>query len=228
MAKQRAQFFTFLLYLDSAAKDWLEILKAFHVAMYLSLHDKDVDIDKETGEIKPVKPHIHVLVMFDGLKGLDCLDELIEMVHGVKPPLYEFIVRSKLSYARYLTHMDEDPHEKYPYYLDPDHEVMAIGGAENYNDMCKGPAETKIEEMNTTIDIQDYCEKMKISNVATFLRLCRATEHKEWIEAIKKNSYFWGMWFRALEHENPTTKNEVNKIIKKAKGEQYNGNESNK
>lgn len=222
MATKRAQYYTFLLYEDSAVKDWLEILKSFHIPMYLSLHDKDVDIDKATGEITPKKAHWHVLVMFDSLKALDCLDEMIAMVNGVKPPPHEFIVQNKRSMARYLSHLDEDPYEKYPYHLSQDHEVLAIGGAEDYYALCKGAEETRREEMNTTKDIQDFCEKKEIDNVATFLRLCRATEHDEWIEAIKKNSYFWGMWFRAYQNEDYSNKDKVKKIISKSKGEKNN------
>lgn len=227
MAKRekRYQNFTFLLYPDSAAKDWLDMLKSWHIPMYISLHNHDVILDKATGEIRPDKDHYHVMVMFDSLKSADCLDELIEAVHGVKPPLYEFLVRNKRSYARYLKHMDEDPNEKYPYYLDPDHKVIAIGGAESYEELCKGAAETRQAEINTVKDIQDFCEKREIDNVATFLRHCREVDHDEWIHAIRQNSYFWGMWFNALKNENPKhakLSNVINKIREEKNNESDN------
>lgn len=221
----RYQNYTFLIYPESAPKDWLETLKGWHIPMYISLHSKDVLLDKETGEIRPDKDHYHILAMFDSLKAVDSLDELIEMVHGVRPPLYEFIVRSKRSYARYLSHMDEDPHEKHPYYLDPDHEVMAIGGAEDYHELCKGAEESKKAERNATKDIQDYCRKHKIRNVATFLHLCNRTDHDEWMDVIQKYPYYWGMWFNSYKNEMPEELKEVNKIIEKSKGDQ--NNESN-
>lgn len=220
MATKRAQNFAWLIYPESAAKDYMEILENHHIPMYLSLHNKDEDVDKETGEVTPKKDHIHVLTMFDSLKGLDVLDELIGMVNGVKPPLYEYIVQNKRSYARYLDHMDENPKEKYPYYLDPEHKVIAIGGAESYDELCKGAEENKREEINAVKDIQDYCRKHKIRNVATFLHLCNRTDHDEWIDAIRKNAYFWGMWFNSYKNEVPEELKEVNKIIAKAKGEE--------
>lgn len=222
---KRAQFFTFEIYPDSAPKDWLEILEDWHIPMYISLHDKDWEIDEKTGEKKPKKAHYHVLVMFDSLKALDCLDELIEAVHGVKPPLHKFIVQNKRSMSRYLSHMDEDGEKKYLYYLDVNHKVIAIGGAESYDELCKGAEETKKAEMNATKDIQDFCERKGIKNVATLLRLCRATDHDEWIEVIRKYSYFWGMWFRAFSTEELMQKEIVEKIIERAKGET--SNESN-
>lgn len=214
----RYQNYTWLIYPESAVPDYMEICKDYHIAMYLSLHNKDMLLNKETGKKEPEKDHIHVLTMFDSQKALDCLDELIAMVHGVKPPPHKFIVQSKRGLARYLSHMDEDPNEKYPYYLDPDHKIISIGGAEDYYELCKGAEETRRAEMETTKDIQDYCEKKAIRNVATFMRLCRATDHDEWIEAVKKNSYFWGMWFRSYKEERPDdTSVELRDVMQRAK-----------
>lgn len=224
MAK-RAQFFTFLIYIESAPKNWLQILKDWHIPMYISVHDKD-EVDHETGEVK--KAHIHILVLFDSMKGLDCLDEIIDEVKGVKPPLHKYIIQNKRSMARYLSHMDEDPNEKYPYFLDPTHKVIEIGGIEPYDDLCKGAEETKRAEIDATKDIQDYCERKGIKNVATLLRLCRAVDHDEWIDIIRRYSYFWGMWFRAFSTEEPMQKEIVEKIIEKAIGEKNDGNESEK
>lgn len=218
MANKRAQNFTWLLYPESAAKDYMETLKDYHVAMYLSLHNKDVNVDKDTGVITPEKDHIHVFTMFDGLKALDVLDELIAEVHGVKPPLQKYIVQSKRGMARYLEHMD-DP-DKYPYYLDPNHKVISICGAEDYYELCKGADETKRGERNATKDIQDYCRKHKIRNVATFLHLCNRTDHDEWMDVIQKYPYYWGMWFNAFRNEAHEELEEVNKIIARAKGEE--------
>lgn len=211
MANKRAQFFTFEIYEDSAPKNWQEILKDYHVAMYLSKHDKDEKVDEETGEITPKKKHWHILVMFDGLKGLDILDELIAMVKGVKPPLHKYIVQSKRGMARYLTHMD-DP-DKYPYYLDPEHKVIAIGGAEDYNELCKGAAETRQAETEMTKDIQDYCRKKKIRNLATFTHLCNHVGNDEWGYAMRQNSYYWNSWFSALRREDPRELEKVEEII---------------
>lgn len=227
MAKRekRYQNFTFLLYPESAAKNYMEILEEWRIPMYLSLHNKDVILDKGTGEITPDKDHIHVLAMYDSQKAADVLDEMIAMVHGVKPPPHIYFVQNKRSLARYLAHMDEDPDKKYPYYLDPEHEVIAIGGAEDYYELCKGAEESKRAERNATKDIQDYCRKHKIRNVATFLHLCNRTDHDEWMDVIQKYPYYWGMWFNSYKNEMPGELEEVNKIIARAKGEE--NNESN-
>lgn len=223
MAKRDPRYcsFTFLIYPESAPKNWLDILKSWHIPMYISLHNKDMLLDKVTGEIRPDKDHDHVLAMFDGQKAADCLDGLIDMVHGVKPPIHEYLVQNKRSLARYLTHMDEDPREKYPYFLDPDHKVIEIGGVEPYDELCKGAAETKKAERNAIKDIQDYCRKHKIRNVATFLHLCNHVDHDEWIDVVKGNAYFWGMWFSAYRNELPEELREVNKIIERAIGGKY-------
>lgn len=200
---KRFRDFTFEVYPESAPPDFLDTLRGFHVPMYFSLHDKDATVNRETGEITAKKLHGHVLAMHDSPKPIDCLDEVIEAVNGVKPPLREFIVRNKRSMARYLSHMDEDPEDpgKYPYYLDPEHRVIAIGGAEDYNALCRGVEETKREERNAVKDIQDYCERKGIRNMASFLRLVRATDHDNWLDEIRLRPYFWGAWFKAWTDE---------------------------
>lgn len=229
--KPRFQNYTWLIYPESAAKDYLQICKDFHVPMYLSEHNKDVMLDKATGEITPDKVHIHVVTMFSTLQGVDCLNDLIARVGGVKPPLYDFIVRDKRTIARYLSHMDEDPKEKYPYYLDPDHHVISIGGAEDYYELCRGAEETKRAELNMVVDIQDYCERREITNVATLLRILRDHENYEWIDALRKNSYFWAWWFRSYKDEKETPLGPVSRKIEylrnqKNKEEKNDGNES--
>lgn len=210
---KRAQFFTFEIYPDSAPKDWLEILEDWHIPMYISLHDKDWEIDEKTGEKKPKKAHYHILVMFDSLKALDVLDELIKAVNGVKPPLHKFVVQNKRSMARYLSHMDEDGEKKYLYYLDVNHKVIAIGGAESYDELCRGAEETRKAELNMVVDIQDYCERREITNVATLLRILRDHENYEWIDALRKNSYFWAWWFRSYKDEKETPLGPVSRKI---------------
>lgn len=186
----RYQNFTFLVYPDSAVEDWLEILRNYRVPMYVSpLHDRDVD---EHGEVK--KAHYHVMVMYDSLKPLDCLDELIETIHGVKPPTQDFVVKSKRAYARYLLHYD-DP-AKYPYYLDS--RVTALSGADDYDELIKSKSQQEFDELQTMQDMQDYCEKKQIYNFAAFTRLCRVTGNDEWFRCLRVNAYYFHAWFKSF------------------------------
>lgn len=209
---QRYQYYTFLIYPDSAPEDWLDRLRAMHIPMYISpLHDRDKDEDGQTK-----KAHYHVLVMFESLKNLDACDEMIEAVKGVKPPTQDFVVKSKRAYARYLLHYD-DP-AKYPYYLDS--QVTAICGADDYDELIKSKSQADFEERQIMQDIQDYLEKQGIFNYAAAIKLARGTENDDWFQCLKVNAYYWHSWCKS--HNDPNWLSDsakVDEIIAKSKGE---------
>jgi plasmid replication protein len=76
MAKeQRSNKWAFLIYKESAPKNYLDILEELHIPFILSpWHDKD--INKETGEFK--KAHKHGAFYFDSLKSFSQVSELIK------------------------------------------------------------------------------------------------------------------------------------------------------
>ena len=58
MKCKKSRYWTFLIYPDSAPKNWYELLEELHLPTCVSpLHDRDVNPD---GEIK--KPHYHVMI----------------------------------------------------------------------------------------------------------------------------------------------------------------------
>ena len=208
----RYQYFTFLVYPESAPSDWIEILRNFHIPMYLSQHDMDDDM----GHDGKKKEHYHVMVMFDSLKPLDCCDKMIEAVKGVKPPIDDFVVKSKRAYARYLLHYD-DP-AKYPYYKD--HQVIELSGADSYDEVIKSKSQQDFEEMQTIQDIQDYMEKNHICNFAAAQKLVRHTGNTEWFQCMKINAYYFHAWFKSFNDPNVEEAfSLVDEIIKKSKGE---------
>lgn len=207
----RYQYYTFLVYPESAPKDWIEILRNFHIPMYISQHDKD----KDMGHDGLKKEHWHVMVMFDSLKPLDACDEMIEAVKGVKPPVQEFVVKSKRAYARYLLHYD-DP-SKYPYYKD--HRVIQLSGADDYDELIKSRSQQEFEEQQTIEDIQDYLEKNVIYNYAAAIRLARKTGNQEWFQCLKVNAYYFHAWCKS--HNDPNWQHDmakVDEILEKSKG----------
>lgn len=112
----KARLWAFLLYPESMPGNWKDILAGAHIPVLVSpLHDSDVD---DNGEIK--KPHYHVLTIFDGpipeMQLLDVLGDL-NVKHVEK-------VISRMSYERYLCHLDNP--EKYQY---PIAEIQCFGGA---------------------------------------------------------------------------------------------------
>lgn len=135
----RARNFATVVYPESAPSNWLSILRDQHIPAFVSpLHDRDVAED-----LRPKKPHYHVMIMFDGKKSVSQVRELFQLIGGVGVE----VVGSMRGYARYLCHLD-DP-EKAHYDLD---DVQQIAGA-NYADVI-GLA---IDKRTAIAEMQDYC-----------------------------------------------------------------------
>ena len=210
----RYQYYTFLVYPESAPGDWIERLRNFHIPMYLSQHDCDEDM----GHDGKKKEHWHVMTMFDSLKPLDACDEMIASVNGVKPPVNDFVVKSNRAYARYLLHYD-DP-SKYPYYKD--HRVIQLSGPEDYDELIKSKSQQDFEENQTIEDIQDYLEKNEIYNYAAAIRLARKTNNEDWFRCLKVNAYYFHAWCKS--HNDPNWHSDMAKVdeILERKGEEKN------
>lgn len=105
MTNKRTRNWTFILYPESAPKDWQEILDSMHVAWVESpLHDMD---RMKGGGLK--KPHVHILLMFDSVKSYTQIFEVTKELNGTIPQ----VCASVRGLVRYMAHLD-DP-EKYQY-----------------------------------------------------------------------------------------------------------------
>lgn len=105
MTKERTRNWTFLVYPESAPKNWRSIIDDNHVSWIESpLHDKDVNPD---GTKK--KSHWHILVMYDGVKSYDQIKKLTDELNSPIPKRCE----SARGLVRYMIHLDNP--EKYQY-----------------------------------------------------------------------------------------------------------------
>ena len=109
MAKEkRSNKWAFLLYQESAPKNYLDILEDMHIPFVLSpWHDKDVN--KETGEFK--KAHKHGALYFDSLKSYSQVSELVT-THLNTPAHVEVIMSPKGMYE-YFTHAENPEKTRY-------------------------------------------------------------------------------------------------------------------
>lgn len=106
---KRGRNWTFVLYPESLNPEYRSILDSYHIAWAESpLHNLDVDQD---GVIK--KPHIHIVLCFEGNKTYDQIKEICDQVKGVMPNYNEAKVSSIRGMIRYLIHLDNP--EKYQY-----------------------------------------------------------------------------------------------------------------
>lgn len=116
----RSRNFATVIYPDSAPENWLSLASDLRVPAFISpLHDNDFN---PTGEQK--KPHWHFLIMFEGKKSEEQVQELFSSIGGVGIEK----VNSIRSYARYLCHLDNPDKCQYK----PE-DVVCLAGADYFD-----------------------------------------------------------------------------------------------
>ncbi|WP_115250029.1 replication protein [Streptococcus equi] len=110
MAKEKARYFTFLLYPESIPSDWELRLETLGVPMAISpLHDKDKS-SVEGQEYK--KAHYHVLYIAKNPVTVDSVRKKIKLLLGEKSLAMVQIVLNVENMYLYLTHESKDAIEK--------------------------------------------------------------------------------------------------------------------
>lgn len=168
----RTRNYATVVYLDSCANDWVDIIENEKVPVFISpLHDNDYNAN---GEEK--KPHYHVLVMFDSVKTVEQAKAFFEKFGGVGCE----VVNSLRAYARYLCHLDNP--EKAQYKID---KVVQFGGADYLSTIsCSSDKAKSIREMIVYIEEND---------ITCFSDLCLwSSENKsDWFDClINSGAYF--------------------------------------
>lgn len=158
-ATRRTRTFATIVYPESAVDGWKDILSSQFIPLFISpLHDKDVN---PTGESK--KPHYHVMFMFDGVKTVNQVSEIVNLIGGVGCE----IVNSTRGYARYLCHLDNP--EKYQY---REEDVISMCGAD-----YQGIIGLATDKYKALAEMEDFCVKY---NVVSFYLLARyASLHRQ-------------------------------------------------
>jgi len=164
----RTRNFATVVYPDSAAENWQEILAEQFVPSFISpIHDQDCN---PSGEIK--KAHYHVMLMFDGVKTLDQATEIFKKIGGVG----QEIVQSQRGYARYLCHLDNP--EKAQYNQD---DVKQLCGADYITTI--GLVTDKYKAIGEMID---YCEENCILSYSELLKYSRMNRF-DWFRVLCDN-----------------------------------------
>lgn len=162
---RRFRNFATVVYPDSAAENWQEILSDQLVPAFISpLHDMDTNPD---GEIK--KSHWHVMIVFDGNKSIDQAQDIFTSISGVGCE----VVQSLRGYSRYLCHLDNP--EKHQYLPE---DVRALCGAD-YTSAIGLPT----DKYKAISEIIDYCESNNVFSYSELIIYSRM-QHYDWFRVL--------------------------------------------
>ena len=196
MAKdKRSNKWTFLIYKESAPKDYLDILDEIHVPFILSpWHDKDVN--RSTGEFK--KAHKHGALFFETLKSYSQVSELLQ--EKLNTPAHIEVVMSPKGMYDYFIHA-ENP-EKTLYNID---DIEAGAG---FN-LDKFLAEQSSDEfLNEVIDLIDSNDITEFEELIYFAR----ENNYLLLSLIIDKTYFFAKFLDSRRH-NPMRKIKQNNEV---------------
>jgi hypothetical protein len=110
----KARFFTALLYPDSAPEDWLDQLKdSLRQYLISPEHRPDPSEDMESGALKTLKPHRHVMYCHGNSITASAAREIMPDWLVVPPSDHAFMVGSYRNLSRYFLHIDQQDKEQF-------------------------------------------------------------------------------------------------------------------
>lgn len=164
----------FVLYPESAPKNWREILMATGLQCAISpLHDKDIN---PTGE--PKKPHYHIILCYSGPTSYNVVKALTDSLNQPIPQALEQI----RGYYRYLTHKDNPEKAQYN-----DDDITTINGFDisDYIDL------TRSEVKEIKLQLQSLIRNLDILEYADLMDYLQDNELITAYEVASSNTYFF-------------------------------------
>ncbi|EOT0346612.1 replication protein, partial [Listeria monocytogenes] len=173
MAKDKARYFTFLLYPESIPEDWEMKLESIGLPIAISpLHDKDLS---EVEGQKYKKAHYHVIYVAKNPVTADSVRYKIKQILGPKSvAMVQIVVQSMENIYLYLTHESKDAIAKNKRVYDKrDIKLLNNFDIDRYITL---DVEDKDDMLNDVCDLIDEHGLANIRELRRFVR-ARGAEH---------------------------------------------------
>ncbi len=106
----RSSTWAFIVYPESAPKDWKKLLKLSCIACAISpLHNPD-----NTGSEEEKKQHYHILLNYESLKSFDQVKSITITLNATNP----IIIQNPSGYYKYMIHACNPEKEQFPLIID--------------------------------------------------------------------------------------------------------------
>ncbi|MBF7122823.1 MULTISPECIES: replication protein [Lactobacillaceae] len=168
MAKDKARYFTFLLYPESIPTDWKQQLELIGVPIAISpLHNKDKS--NIEGQIYK-KAHYHVVYVAKNPVTSDSVRKKIQRVLGDKSVAkVQIVVQSMENIYLYLTHESKDAIEKHKHKY-PKSDIMLLNNFD-IDRYVTLDVEDKDDMLNVVCDLIDDHDIANMRELRRFVRL---------------------------------------------------------
>ncbi|MBR5799499.1 MAG: replication protein [Lachnospiraceae bacterium] len=168
---RRSLYYASLVYEESAKDNWVGILENLHIPCLISpLHNSDID---EHGNI--LKPHWHILFLFETLKSRQQFSEIVEQIGSVGCE----IIHCPKSYGLYLTHKNAP--QKFQY--DPNEIISLSGGADYLSKITI----SSINKYDVISEIIRFCQSEHIDCLADIIEFA-LDNNESWFHVLAEGS----------------------------------------
>ena len=172
-AGERTRNWSFIVYPESAPKNWVEIIQEERVPFVVSpIHDSDVN--ELTGELK--KAHFHVLITYSSVKTFEQVKELTDSLKSTIPQKCKSVKGS----VRYMAHLDNPDKAQY--------EIKDIVGYNGFDVMAQ--IRTATDRYVMISEMADYIESNDITEFADLFNYARLNRFDDWFPLLCDNSAF--------------------------------------
>ncbi|MEM0174401.1 MAG: replication protein [Sulfolobaceae archaeon] len=197
----RTRNWTCIIYPESAAEDWLEIIKSYYIECVISpLHDKDID-----GNGKEKKPHYHVLLMFGSVKSYD---QVLEITKKLKATIPQRCHNAK-ALVRYMLHMDDADKAQYNA-----EDIVTLNGV----DISELLRPSTSERYTLIMQMMNFIKQEKITEFCDLVDYAVENRSGDWCPIIFDSAtYVLSSYIKSQRHKFQITGN--NQSINKETGE---------
>lgn len=164
----RARIWAAVVYPESLPVDWRSRLDSYHVEWAESpVHDRDVN--ESTGELK--KPHLHLVLAFDGKKSFDQVKSILDSLNGPIPQR----CHSLKGAVRYFAHLDNP--EKAQYFPS---DIIGHGGF----DVAAALAPTSSQRYELIREMKDWCWREGVTEFSELFDYASSQHFDDWFPLL--------------------------------------------
>lgn len=183
MKNVKKRNWAFVLYPESAPKNWKDILIETGLQIAISpLHDKDFNADNEEK-----KAHYHIIIVYDGPTTYNNVRNLTESLGQPIPQPLEQV----RGYYRYLTHKDNP--EKYQY---DEKDILTFNGF-NIKDFVEL---TSSEIIALKKQIQSFIRDNEILEYSILMDTLLDNDMNNLYEVASNNTYFFDKYITSFRN----------------------------
>lgn len=193
----KKRYWAFVLYPESAPKNWLDILQETGLPCCVSpLHDKDINPDNT-----PKKPHYHIILCYGSPT---TYNNVLNLTQNILKQTIPIPLEQVKGYYRYLTHLDNP--EKYQY---SSNDIKCFNGfcSDDYISLTS----TQINQIK--VEILKFIDDNNIIEYCDLLEILRKIEKFNLLDISMNHTILFNTYITSKRHKKENNSDVRNDIL---------------